>query len=63
MPEFFERIEHLRSAGVLPMPVLRRAFGGVLDAILADPRVTILIKRDERQYAEVLLLAKKIGTR
>jgi hypothetical protein len=61
--EFFERIEHLRSAGVLPMPILRRAFGGVLDAILADPRVVTVIKRDERQYAEVLLLAKQIGTR
>jgi hypothetical protein len=61
--EFFERIEHLRSAGVLPMPVLRRAFGGVLDSILADPRVVTVIKRDEHQYAEVLLLAKKMGQR
>jgi hypothetical protein len=61
--EFFERIEHLRSAGVLPMPILRRAFGGVLDTILADPRVVTVINRDKRQYVEVLLLSQKIGSR
>jgi hypothetical protein len=61
--EFFERIEHLRSAGVLPLPVLRRAFGRVLEVFLADPRVAAVIQEDARQHSEVLLLAKHIGQR
>ena len=36
--EFFERVEHLRSAGVLPLGVLTRGFGPALRAHLRDPR-------------------------
>ena len=61
--EFFERVEHLRSAGVLPSNVLRRAFGPVLDAHLADPRFRRVIEQDASQYQEVLLLAKHLGRR
>jgi hypothetical protein len=61
--EFFERVEHLRSAGVLPATVLRRAFGPALVAHLADPRFERVIQQDARQYEEVLLLAKRIGHR
>ena len=61
--EFFERVEHLRSAGVLPATVLRRAFGPALVAHLADPRFAEMIQQDPRQYEEVLLLAKRIGRR
>jgi hypothetical protein len=61
--EFFERVEHLRSAGVLPSNVLRRAFGPVLDAHLADPRFRRVIEQDTSQYQEVLLLAKHLGRR
>lgn len=59
--EFFERVEHLRSAGVLPADVLRRAFGPVLTAHLADPRFRRIIEQDAGQYQEVLLLAKQLG--
>jgi hypothetical protein len=61
--EFFERIEHLRAAGVLPTAVLRRAFGPALESHLADPRFTQVIQQEARQYEEVLLLAKHIGRR
>jgi hypothetical protein len=61
--EFFERIEHLRRAGVLPTPILRRAFGNALAAVLADHRVAAVIQQDARQHGEVLLLAKRIGHR
>jgi hypothetical protein len=61
--EFFERVEHLRSAGVLPSNVLRRAFGRILDAHLADPRFRRVIEQDASQYEEVLLLAKHLGRR
>jgi hypothetical protein len=61
--EFFERVEHLRSAGVLPETVLRRAFGPALNAHLADPRFAAVIRQDARQHQEVLLLAKRIGRR
>ena len=58
--EFFERIEHLRGAGVLPEGVLRRAFGPALQAHLADPRFAAVIQQDPRQHAEVLSLAKRL---
>lgn len=58
--EFFERIEHLRRAGVLPAGVLRRAFGRALGAYLADPRFADVIRQDARQYDEVLVLARHI---
>jgi hypothetical protein len=61
--EFFERVEHLRSVGVLPSNVLRRAFGPVLNAHLADPRFRRIIEQDASQYEEVLLLAKHLGRR
>jgi hypothetical protein len=61
--EFFERVEHLRSAGVLPSNVLRRAFRPVLDAHLADPRFRRVIEQDASQYQEILLLAKHLGRR
>ena len=61
--EFFERVEHLRSAGVLPADVLRRAFGPVLDAHLADPRFRRVIEKDTRHHEEVLSLAKHLGCR
>lgn len=55
--EFFERVEHLRGAGVLPGDVLARAIGPVLSAHLADPRFRRVIDEDIRQHEEVLLLA------
>jgi hypothetical protein len=55
--EFFERIEHLRSAGVLPLDVLARAFGPVLHAQLADARFQAVIGQDVGQHEEVLRLA------
>lgn len=61
--EFFERVEHLRAAGVLPAAVLRRAFGPALVSHLADPRFDQVIQHDAQQYEEVLLLAKRIGNR
>ena len=59
--EFFERVEHLRGAGVLPAKVLRRAFGPALAAHLADPRFERVIQQDAREYEEVMLLARRIG--
>jgi len=61
--EFFERIEHLHSAGILPATVLRRAFGKPLQALLADPRFAGIIRQDTRQHVEVLQLAERIGGR
>ena len=61
--EFFERIEHLRSAGVIPAAVLRRAFGNALEGHLADPRFAEVIHQDTRQYQEILVLRKHIGQR
>lgn len=58
--EFFERVEHLRGAGVLPTDVLSRAFGPVLDTHLADPRFRQVIEQSPRQHAEVLALAKHL---
>ncbi len=59
--EFLERVEHLRAAGVLPVAVLRRAFGPVLAAHLADPRFRAVVEQDPRQHAEVLSLAQRLG--
>jgi hypothetical protein len=59
--EFFERVEHMRSAGVISAAVLRRAFGNALKTHLADPRFVEVIQRNPRQYEEVLILAKHIG--
>jgi hypothetical protein len=61
--DFFERIEHMRSAGVIPANVLRRGFGYALETHLADPRFAEVIRQDRRQYQEVLTLAKLIGRR
>lgn len=49
--EFFERVEHLRSAGVLPVDVLRRAFGPVLEVQFADPRFRQVIRQDVHQQS------------
>jgi uncharacterized protein (DUF2342 family) len=59
--DFFERVEHMRSAGVMPTKVLRRAFGYALETHLADPRFFEVIQQDVRQYEEVLILARHIG--
>ncbi len=59
--DFFERVEHLRSAGVIPANVLRRAFGYALQSQLADPRFAELIQKNAREYEEVLTLAKHIS--
>jgi hypothetical protein len=61
--EFFERIEHLRSAGVLPLDVLTRALGPVLEVQLADPRFQAVIQQDVRQHEEVLRLAQHLHRR
>jgi hypothetical protein len=61
--DFFERVEHMRSAGVIPTAVLRRAFGNALDTQLADPRFTLLIEQSPREHEEVLILAGHICTR
>ena len=58
--EFLERVEHLRAAGVVPVAVLRRSFGPVLAAHLADPRIRVVVDGDPRQYAEVLSLAAQV---
>ena len=59
--DFFERVEHLRSAGVIPASILRRAFGYALQSQLSDPRFAELIRLNTREYAEVLILAKHIS--
>jgi hypothetical protein len=61
--EFFERIEHLRNAGVLPIPALRPAFGGVLRGYLKDRRFADMIAANPDFYAEVLTLADLLGAR
>jgi hypothetical protein len=59
--EFYERVEHLRSAGMVPSGALRRAFGNALSAHLADPRFVAVMRQDARQHDEVLHLASAIG--
>ncbi len=61
--EFFERIEHLRSAGMVPADALRRAFGQVLQAYLADPRFAAIIGQNPHYHEEVVSLARHIGLR
>lgn len=56
--EFFERVEHLRMAGVLPADVLRRAFGTMLPGYLADPRFRAVLEKEVGQHDEVLRLAR-----
>jgi hypothetical protein len=60
---FFERVEHLRRAGVLPQDVLQRAFGKLLAAYLADPRFIAVIRRNEPEYEEVISLARHLAPR
>jgi hypothetical protein len=60
---FFERVEHLRAAGLLPEAVLKRAFGNLLTSYLADPRFVAVIRQNEAEYAEVLSLARHLGGR
>ena len=51
--EFLKRVEHLRSAGVLPGDVMRRAFGPGLDAHPADPRFRRIVEKDARHHEKV----------
>ena len=60
--EFYERIEHLRRAGVVQAAVLRSAFGNALRAHLHDPRFVDIIRQAPHQYDELTSLAASVCT-
>ena len=60
--EFYERIEHLRRAGVVQAAVLRNAFGNALRAHLHDARFIAIIRQAPHQYDELTSLAASVCT-
>ena len=60
--EFYERIEHLRRAGVVQAAMLRSAFGNALRAHLDDPRFVDIIRQAPHQHDELMSLAACVCT-